>query len=391
MKNVLMIATFFPPMGGIGVIRILKYVKYLRMYGWEPTVVTISNKFLPNKDDSLMKDIPDNLDIKRLEFNQKHADISIDFYKAMKNELPNIINEKKYDAVFVTGGPFFIIPIAKKIYKDYKIPYIIDLRDPWKLQLVDDSTFISKIKGNIKRFIKGLYEKSCFKYASKICTVNDTMTEEYKKEYSQYRDKFITISNGFDLDDYKNIETKQLEGFNIVYTGKFDTSAGFRDPTILFKALYEINKKDKRVNFIHVGKIENRVIEIAKKENCEDFCEFVGLKKLKETYSYCKGADILIAICGKQKIEQTGKIFDYICCKKSIIVVSTGESEIDFVCKKFNNIYHVKHDDVEGLKNAILNIYNKNINEKINDLESSDYSRVLLTKKLSNVLDEIER
>ena len=62
MKNILIIATFFPPMGGVGTVRVAKYVKYLRSFGWNPTVVTIADKYITNYDDTLLKDI--NKDIK---------------------------------------------------------------------------------------------------------------------------------------------------------------------------------------------------------------------------------------------------------------------------------------------------------------------------------------
>ena len=70
---------------------------------------------------------------------------------------------------------------------------------------------------------------------------------------------------------------------------------------------------------------------------------------------------------------------------------TSNTQDVNNYIKNFNNIYHVKHDDVEGLKTVILNIYNKKVNEINNDLESSDYSRVLLTQKLANVLVGIER
>lgn len=390
MKNILVIATYFPPMGGVGTVRVKKFVKYLNNYDWQPTVITVNEKFLKNIDENLMEEIPKNVDVKRIDFNSNKPDISFDFCKALKKQLQKIITEKKYNCVFVTGGPFYIIPIAKYIYKKYKIPYIIDLRDPWKLQLIDNSTLYSKVKGNIKKYVKGLYEKSCFKYASAICTVNDTMTNEYKLEYKKYADKFYTISNGYDLDDYKSIKAKKLDGVNITYTGKFETSAGFRNPKILFKALAKINSNRKqKINFIHVGEKEKIVSEIAEEEKCIDFCKFVGFKKFDEAISYCKGSDILIAICGKQKIEQTGKIFDYVCCNRPIIVVSTGKSEIDEVCKKFKNIYHVKHDDYESMIKTILKIIDEKVKMETNNLENNDYSRYALTGQLVKILNKL--
>ena len=390
MKNILIISTYFSPMGGVGTVRMRKYVKYLNCYDWNPTVVTVSEKHLRNIDNDLMKEIPENVKIHRIDFEAKHSDISFDFYQSLKKQINSIIMEKEYSCVLVTGGPFYIIPIAKYIYKKYKIPYVIDLRDPWKLQYIDDSSLISKIKGNIKKIIKGFIEKSCFKYASAICTVNDTMTEQYKHEYKKYAKKFFTISNGFDLDDYNDIKPKKNNGLNIVYAGKFETSAGFRDPTFFFNTLSEYNKKNKiKVNFIHIGEPENRVKRIVEEAGCEKYCKFIGFKNFNETISYCKGSDILLIICGHQKIEQTGKIFDYICCNKPIIVISTGESELDKVCQKFNNIYQVKHEDTKGLLKAIdLIISNKNPMVS-NDLENSEYSRYILTGKLVDIINKL--
>lgn len=390
MKNILMIATYFPPMSGIGTVRITKYVKYLRKYNWEPTVITISDKLITSRDESFLQDIPPDVMVKRIELKKRHADISIDFYKAFQKRLQEIMEERKYEAVFVTGGPFFIIPIVKKIYKKYKIPYIIDLRDPWKLQKINNTSFFSMVKDKIKRILKGMLEEYCFRDAFTICTVNDTMTNNYKKEYPNYKDKFYTIPNGFDMDDYKKISEKHLSGFNIVYSGKFETSAGFRDPTNVFKAIYELNQEKQKINFIHIGKEEEKVRKIMEQENCQKYCKFLGFKTFQETIAFCKGADVLICIGGYEKIEQTGKIFDYIACEKPILVISTGESEMDVICEKFHNIYQSKHHELEKLKENIRQIYSKSLPYKKNDLETSEYSREQLTGKLSKILERIK-
>ena len=52
MKNVLVIAYYFPPSGGPGVQRVLKHIQYLPEFGWNPIVLTVANGDFPARDDS---------------------------------------------------------------------------------------------------------------------------------------------------------------------------------------------------------------------------------------------------------------------------------------------------------------------------------------------------
>ena len=387
MKNILMIATYFPPMAGIGTVRITKFVKYLPIYGWNPTVVTIGEKNIPTYDESLLKDIKDNINVIRIDFKQKNKDISKDFYKALKKEIDGIILKNKYDAVFITGGPFYIFPIGKYIFEKYNIPYIIDFRDPWKLQRINDKTNLIKLKSKIKRISIGRIEKKILKKASLICTVNDTMTDQYKKEYPMLQEKIYTITNGFDKDDYEKIQPKKFEKFTIVYTGKFGVSAGFRDPTPIFKVIHSLNQKGYQIEFIHVGKEEDKIIELAKKFEIINYCKFVGFKPFKEANSYCKGASLLLLIGGKEKSEQTGKIFDYIGCQKNILAITTGKSEIDTVCKNVN-IETIRHEDLNKIEEFIKEQYNNHTT--LNMKQTNMYDRKVLTGRLAQLLDKLQ-
>ena len=63
MKKVLIIAYYWPPSAGSGVQRWLKFVKYLRNYGWEPIVYTPENPDFDLKDEKLLKEIPEGIQI----------------------------------------------------------------------------------------------------------------------------------------------------------------------------------------------------------------------------------------------------------------------------------------------------------------------------------------
>lgn len=390
MKNILIIATFFPPMGGVGTVRVAKYVKYLRSFGWNPTVVTMADKYITNYDDTLLKDINKDIKIIKLELKEGNKKIGEAFYNALKKQIDAIIQNNKFDAFFITGGPFEPMRIAPYIFKKYKIQYIIDLRDPWKLEKIITTTKLKEIKAKIKRFLIGTYEKKIFKYAFKICTVNETMNQQYQEEYKKLRDKFVNIPNGYDPEDYEMIEPKKLQGFNIVYAGKFEVSSGFRNPTSFFKAIKIVNDNGVLVNFIHVGQQEERVIEIAKKEQIEQYCTFVGRKSYRESLEYCKGANILLVIGGNKKCEQTGKIFDYIGCAKPIIVLANADSEITTVCKSVENAYCIEKNNIDKIVKTIVKIHNEKNDLNPNKM-SEKYMRNNLTLELVKILDQIEK
>ena len=157
-KKILMIATYFPPSGGVGVFRVTKFAKYLKLSGYEPVVVTIDNKYCINKDDSLLKDI-DGIKIYRLDFEIENSSVEKAFKKALDKEIYGIVENEKPDVLFLTGGPFKILPIGRKVYDKYKIPYIIDLRDPWSLQKNNGTNVITIFKTKIYRFMESISEK----------------------------------------------------------------------------------------------------------------------------------------------------------------------------------------------------------------------------------------
>src|SRR5687767_4502565 len=65
MPKVLVVAYIFPPIGGSGVQRTVKFVKYLAEFGWQPVVLSVSNPPLSEMDYSLLEELPDDLPVHR--------------------------------------------------------------------------------------------------------------------------------------------------------------------------------------------------------------------------------------------------------------------------------------------------------------------------------------
>lgn len=374
-KKILMIASYFPPCGGVGVFRITKFAKYLKYYGYDPIIVTMDSCYYPSNDNSLLEDIK-GLTIHRIKFGNSKKTID-GFKKALLTELPHIIEKENPDCLFLTGGPFQILPVGRKMFELYKTPYYIDLRDPWSLQKIQGKTKISRIKSKMIRIRDSYYERKTFSKAKGIIVVNESMKIEYQKKYPQY--SFHVITNGVDEEDFQKCKPIVNKEFTICYTGKFDVSAGFRDPSNFFKAISDIEN----IKFVHVGNKEEKVINLSKQYNCYNKCNFVGFKGYYDTISYQKGASLLLLISGNEPSEQTGKIFDYAFSNRPILVISNKNNEIYKICKELKNAYVVENNEksIKETINKILNNPPKNVENNL-----KKYSRKELTKELINVI-----
>ncbi|MDD5552188.1 MAG: glycosyltransferase [Candidatus Pacebacteria bacterium] len=385
MKKILVIAYYFPPAAGVGTFRIAKFVKYLPLFGWEPVILTVKEKYYKNKDNSLISDFSKKIKIYRtdiMNFPINNADIKWlpflfkDFRKVIKKEKPNLL--------YFTGGPFFQWRLAPFFKRKYNIPYIIDFRDPWFLDPYEKEKSI--LRKNISEFLKKKWELLIIKNADKVIFATTNMEKIYRKEYNFYKEKFLSIENGYDPDDYKNVPPKKNSNFSIVYTGKF---AHYRDPKNFFKALGKL-KNIIDFQFMHIGEKEKKIEKIIKKERIEKKSLLVGLKTYKETISHSKGADVLVLITGKSKLESTQKVFDYVACDKPIIAITNKNSAVARVLKNFKKAF-VIDDNPEIIKDAIIKIYkDKTNNVSFGDQKIMlDYNRKFLTKKLAECLDRV--
>ncbi len=383
-KNVLVLATYFPPYGGIGVMRVTKFAKYLKLKGWNPIIVTSSTSYCLNYDQSLLKDI-DDLTIYRLDMGNKCNNIGKSFYRYLKKNIGKIIEKENPMCAFITGGPFYLFKIGALLNNKYSVPYVLDFRDPWTMQVKNDKSIKTRlitIRDTINEFF------SIF-YCSFAITVNQTLTNQYKRKYPIFKKKMYVIGNGYDKDDFEKIKEKKFDEFTILYSGKFEVSAGFRDPTLFFRALCNVNKKKNKVKFVHIGNVEQRVVEIAKKEKAFKYCKFMGYQSYNETISYCKGADLLLIISGKEKSEQTGKVYDYIGCNNNILAITDTQNELYKICINLSNCFIAEPNNEKAIEQVILD--SMKIEKNVIKQSNLQYDRSYLTDSLIQIFDQIKR
>ena len=248
LKNILIIAYRFPPMGGIGTRRCAKYAKYLAKLGYKVHVITIQY----DRVDAMnwLYDIEDNNNIivhrvksgyplwlmytsknKYINFIQKalnlvlkrtffYMDIAQNWGKYMLPKAKEIIAENNIDNVIVTNPPPSVSYISTYLKIELpQINLIQDFRDSWN----DDIDYV--FPGTLKFFWQK--EKSAYmewfvvNHSDYIVNVTEDITKRTKNKFKQYSNKFLTIYNGFDKDDIANLVSisKESNKIRIIYAG----------------------------------------------------------------------------------------------------------------------------------------------------------------------------
>ncbi|RPI70008.1 MAG: hypothetical protein EHM47_12900, partial [Ignavibacteriales bacterium] len=361
-KKVLVIAYLFPPVGGSGVQRSSKFVKYLPQFGWHPLVLTVKEPYDFYSDESLMNDVTGNCTIYRTisiepmkwvrkflkkkwqkklsgENKKEKTTLKPGFLVKLKtyllfpdNEilwLPfavirgiKLIRRERPPVIFSTASPFTDHLIALILVKIFKLPWVADFRDLW----VDRPNFP---KNKFRLFIDRKLEKSVIEHADCIITATSLMAERFNELYPG--GKYITITNGYDEDDFNHLTelTPPGDEFRITYTGIFNKE---QNPQLIFSALKKLIEEShevkEKLKLRFVGQLDNpgdlENISHFKKLELEKYSDLIPYKPHNEIIREMLEGTILLLFVGEYPHNEgilTGKIFEYLRAGRPILAV----------------------------------------------------------------------
>ena len=446
MKKVLMIAYNFPPMGGPGVQRTVNYVKHLPAFGWNPCILTVRNKNGFGYDPTLLSEIANPINIYRtsswepINIYQK----SLRFIRVKRNNT-NLISERtrpqnKASTSNLIGVLEKVLSIIKSIVKTYifipddqiawlpvalwkglsitkkdHIDTIYTTSDPYTTHLI--GCLLKKITGKpwvadfrdawtqhpcyehsskYRKKIDGLLEQIVLSNADRVISAAKPISENFVSKYPHIkRNRFLTITNGFDSDDFKGVCGRKSAKFTITYTGNFRLQ---HTPKNFLKALRELINEQSHlsgkivVNFVGLFGDENE--ELVKRLHLDDVVNIVGYISHKECIQYLMDADVLLLLIFDSKgsdVYYTGKLFEYIAARKPILALVPEGIAGDLIRRgKFGTVVPPK--DIAAIKREILRLYVEYRKGGLfleTDFPIEQFERKKLTGKLASVLNEI--
>ncbi|MFO7636884.1 MAG: glycosyltransferase family 4 protein [Clostridia bacterium] len=410
MKKVLMIADEFPPMGGAGVQRTSKFAKYLALYQYIPFVFTRDIGDLHLRDDTLLKDIPEYVQVTRTKAYNLLAKGSlfhkIIYYKLMipdgryiwyrksREKAARLVDKVKPDLLYTTSFPYsghLFGLFLKRKYPD--LPWVADFRDEW--------TNNSYVRHNIiRRAIEKRMEKNVLQKADALIANTPVMMDHFIRIHPFSKDKFTWIPNGFDLDDFYGCQKKtgKNQKFTMVHTGSI---FGIRKPDHFLAAVSSLVWE----GAVDPGKIQIKLIGNLKEKILRELIAFYRLEELVTLVPYlphkeCINAMVLSDCCvliegntiGAKGIF-TGKLFEYLYAGAPVLGIVPKDGVAEVLIRETRSGLTAEPENVDAIKDAVLRLYRSW--EEDRPLTDPDKARIMeferknITRKLSEVFDKL--
>lgn len=427
-KKILIITYYWPPAGGPGVQRWLKFAKYLPEFGWKPVIYTPENPSYPLLDESLMKDVPKDLEIVKTKIwepyqlaeklNKSNKKFKAGQFDVGKNQswksklsiwvrgnffipdarvfwvkpsvkfLEQYLKENQIEVVVTSGPPHSLHLIGLNLKK--KLPnlkWIADFRDPWTEISYYKHLKLTKSSDQKHRQL----ESEVFRNADITLATSYTDAENFRKNGANA----ICITNGFDESDSntQTLKSSNIQAkFTLSYIGVLEQ---LRNPENLWKALNDLVTENEefaeKFTLKFAGRIDDKILNSIEDSNLKNHILNLGYLSHDKAIEEMQTSEILLITNFPNDSSRgiiPGKIFEYLATGKQIISFGPKGADVSKILNETQAGKHFSYDDFGKIKEFILEKFelwkDGNLSENTQNIEQ--FSRKNLTKKLAEIL-----
>lgn len=424
-KKVLIITYYWPPAGGPGVQRWLKFVKYLPEFNIEPIVYIPENPNYPIIDNSLVDEIPEDLTIIKQPILEPYKlaskiskgqsdtiskgiipdkkkqgivqrlmlfvrgnffipDARKKWIKPSVNYLSTYIKDYDVQTIITTGPPHSLHLIGLQLKQRYDVNWIADFRDPWttigyhkKLKLMP-----------LARKRHKVLESNVLNCADKIIVTSNNTKENF---VSITNKPIEVITNGYDHEEVGNVELDNK--FTLSHIGSLLSE---RNPEVLWKVLEDITSENRifasffQLNLI--GSVSGSILRSLEKHNLLEYVNLKGYVSHIEAIKYQKKSQVLLLIeidSEDTKCIIPGKLFEYMVSNRPILAIGPEGSDVSEILRTTNTGNYFLYSDYDALKEIIVDMFEayRSGELRTNAIGLQKYSRKALTSRLAELIN----
>lgn len=430
-KKVLFIVYNFPPAAGAATQRVLKFLKYLNKYDFQTFVLTVDKVDYPDLDFTLIEKIPpetkviktrywtpfriyrkitgrksdEKIPVAFIKDNHKSIAERISVFLRLNVFLPDakigwlpfavregtrLIKEEGIDIIISSGPPHTTHLIAKSLKRKTRIKWIADFRDPWT-----DIDYYSGVKRTkIAEWIDSKLERSVLNNADFVVAASEGYLDIIKSK--GIKNNYEVLTNGFDPDDFQNIEQKSTSKFIITYTGNMPST---RNPEKLWIALEELVEENlefaNNFEFHFAGVMDDEIRQ--KIKSMKFFKNFIdhGYLNHKNVLELTFNSHLLIMIVNRVVTSNEilpGKIFEYIASGNFILVIGPESGVSARLINYVKQGTAIDYEEKDKMKSLIIELFNKwkqKDLKKIDTPQKYEFTRERITQKLIQIINSI--
>ena len=436
MKRVLIISYYWPPTGGSGVQRWVKFAKYLPSEGWQPVIYTPENPEQLAVDTSLEAEVPAEAEIikthiiepyelykkvlrksghskEAVEVNPVNAQNKSLLQKAamwVRGNLfrpdprclwirPSVRFLKKYlkehpvDLIVSTGPPQSMHMIGLKLARETGLPWIADFRDPWTKIFYFKHLAMAPAT---ERWHKNM-EKRVLDEASAVVAVSPLVQQVFQEMTST---PVELITNGFDECDFQADECNDAYGgadknFVITHTGLF---AADGNPTVLWDVLSEKCKSDGifagKLKIRLIGKTDDQILKALTDRGLGDMVENLGYQPHSMAVEQQRCASVLILPLRKEpeyRAVLPGKLFEYLASQRPVLGIGQPDGAMAMILNETRTGRVIGWEDKEGISEYIEQCWKKHLEGRltIEGADISHFTRRSLTRRMVQLFERL--
>jgi glycosyltransferase involved in cell wall biosynthesis len=400
--RVLVVAYFFPPLGGAGVQRTLKFAKYLPQHGWDPVVITTDSDAYPVADASLAREIPAGLPVTRahelslfrtlarvaVHVPLPHSslpfawpDDAVGWFPGAVRVAMAAVRRLAPDVIYTTSSPYTSHLVGLAVARRSGLPWVLDFRDEWSL-----NPYAAGLPRPVA-WANRYAERAALRQATSVVRAADY----FRFADERWNAAAVTLPNGVDEEDFADQRPASRTGrFRISYVG---TLYGKRDAAPVLAAISALVQR---------GEIASEHLEMRAVGNVWNeltvppgvHMTTTGYLPHAEAIREMGLADVLLLYEPPGSLATTGKVFEYLASGRPVLCVAPAANRAARLVRELGAGLVAEPEDASGIERAVATLYRRWLEEglplqtEVRAATLERYSRRRLAGRLAQVLDD---